>query len=198
MTLTAGKRDISRLAAVLDAEYATVEEAAKAVLEEAWTIYEEKARWVVFAFPRKPPGRERYASQEDALNHVIVLGPFGTRTQAESVMDSMWANRNGGEEWHRGIVPWLHTSPAEFFKWRSQVTDREEKRRDAERWETRKALWEMRETAFREWLEQNPVQPSSALFGPVKWAEEHVGIPPEEREPIEEWEARVMQGLQAA
>lgn len=124
MAITIGKRMIDRLADVLDAPHDSVEDAAKAALEEAFAIYEEKAQWAVAGQLYYAPGMG-YVSSEDAKDHRVVLGPFTTHKQAETACASLWTSSATGEEFQRWIVPMWHGSPAAYYKSRQQERKKE-------------------------------------------------------------------------
>lgn len=115
--ITIGKRMIDQLADVLEQPYESVEDAAKAALEEAFRIYESKAAWAVAGQLYYGPGLG-YVDSEDAKDHRVIVGPFTTRKQAETACASLWTSSATGEEFKRWIVPMWHGSPATYYKHR--------------------------------------------------------------------------------
>lgn len=78
MSIEAGKAEVKRMAALLDADHESAEEAARAALDLAWEMYEAKAKYVVIAQIR---GALAEGTGETHLD-TVVLGPYSTPGKA--------------------------------------------------------------------------------------------------------------------
>lgn len=78
MSIDAGKTEVKRMAALLDAEHESAEEAARAALDLAWEMYEAKAKYVVIA---QILGAQADGDGEISLD-TVVLGPYSTPGKA--------------------------------------------------------------------------------------------------------------------
>ena len=124
MSLTIGKRDIARLVAVLEQDFGTVEEAAKAALAEAFAIYEDKAHFTVVG--QLYYGEGGYIDHEDAAAAKVALGRYGTEKQAQSAAESLVINGRGHEEFQAWVLPVWHGTPAAYFGERIEERKRQE------------------------------------------------------------------------
>jgi len=128
MSLSIGKRDVARIAAVIDADYDSLDEAASAVLTAAWDLYEQKAKWVVAAQVYWGPGG--YLDKADIVDNRVVVGPFGTETQAKNAAMELAFSKVSGEECKAWLVPYHHGTPAAFFKQRNDARKKDEAKSD--------------------------------------------------------------------
>ena len=126
MSISAGKRDVARLATVLEQDFGTVEEAAKAAMAEAWAIYEEKARYTVVG--QLYYGEGGYIDHADAAASKVALGRYGTERQAQSAAEALIINGRGHEEFRAWVLPVWHGTPAAFFGERAEERKRQELR----------------------------------------------------------------------
>ena len=117
MSLKPGKRDINKLAQVLDQDYETVEEAASAALLAAWEIYETKAKFAVAGQVRYSRG---WLDADDERASKVILGPFGTLKQAQAAGESLAYSSRTGEESKWWAVPMWHGTPAAWYEQRKQ------------------------------------------------------------------------------
>lgn len=153
IALKAGKRDIARLAEVLDADYQSVEEAAAAVMAEAWDIYEAKAKFTV-------AGQLAYSAgpldPTDDGAAKVVLGAYGTEKQALSAAESLVYSAATHETFRAWVLPMFHGTPAAFYKERQSARKRADLgMSDAEGLAHRIA-----------WQNAHPDQPREAYPGP--------------------------------
>jgi len=125
LSLTTGKRDIARLAAVLEQDFGNVEEAAKAALAEAFAIYEEKARFTVVGQLYYSDG---FIDHADAAATKVALGRYGTEKQAQSAAESLVISTRTHEEFRAWVLPVWHGTPASYFGERAEERKREELR----------------------------------------------------------------------
>jgi len=123
VAITIGKRDVARLAAVLEQDFGTVEEAAKAAMVEAWAIYEEKAQWTVVGQLRY--GEGGYIDHADAAASKVALGRYSTEKQALSVAESLVISTRTHEEFLAWVLPVWHGSPAAYFAERAEERKRQ-------------------------------------------------------------------------
>ena len=145
MSLSIGKRDVARLAAVLDAEYDSLDEAASAVLTAAWELYEQKANWIVAAQVNWGPGG--YLDKDDIVDNRVAVVPFGTETQARNAAMDLAFSKQTGEECKAWLVPYHHGTAAAFFKQRADARKKVEAKADTSQRAKREAALERR-TAF--------------------------------------------------
>lgn len=122
MTLSAGKRDVQKIAAVLEADYETVEEAARAALAAAWELYESKAKFAVAGQVYYSKG---YLGLDDERASMVVLGPFGTLNQAQKAGDSLAYSSATGEQARWWAVPMWHGTPAAWYDTRKEARKRQ-------------------------------------------------------------------------
>ena len=114
MSLTIGKRDVTKIARVLEQPYETAEEAAQAVLEAAFELYEQKAKWTVVG--QLYYSDHKWLDPEDAAASKVALGRYGTQTQAEAAAASLVFSHQTGEEFRAWALPVHHGTPASYFK----------------------------------------------------------------------------------
>ena len=118
MSLKPGKRDIARVAARLEEPHDSAESAAQAAIEEAWEIYEAKAKYAVV-------GQLRYSgevlSPDDARAARVIVGPFGTLKQAQGAGNSLALSSATGEEARWWAVPMWHGTPAAWYAERKKA-----------------------------------------------------------------------------
>lgn len=125
MSLSIGKRDVARMAKVIDGDFDTVGEAAEAVLVEAFAIYEEKARFTVVGQLYYSDG---FIDHADAAATKVALGRYGTECQAQSAAESLVINGRGHEEFRAWVLPVWHGTPASYFGERAEERKRQELR----------------------------------------------------------------------
>lgn len=116
MASAPGVRDVKAMAGVLDREYDTLEDAARAVLETAWELYEKRARFVVVGHvhdPENPP-----TDVDDARVEWVCLGPFGTLKQAQGAGSSLGYSSQTGEVSRWAAIPYWTGTPAAWYKGR--------------------------------------------------------------------------------
>lgn len=111
MAIKPGKTEVRKLAAVLDQEYATVEEAAEAALVAAWELYESKGKYTVVGQVR----------QSDGKGDKIALGRFGTANQATTAALQLAYSSVTHEECLAWVLEVHPGSPHEWFKARKQA-----------------------------------------------------------------------------
>jgi hypothetical protein len=116
VTLTPTGKIVKQLAAVLSAEYDSVEDAASAALEEAWAAYEARGNWIVAGQIRFTDGR--YVNADDGRASKVAVGPFATRGQAVTAGESLALSKRTGEEFRWWVLELFHGSPATLHKLR--------------------------------------------------------------------------------
>ena len=108
---------------MLEREYGTVEEAAKAAMAEAFAIYAEKARFVIAGQLMYSDG---YIDSADAAATKIALGPYGTEKQAQSAAESLVVSMRTHEEMRAWVLPLWSGTPASYFGERAEERKRQE------------------------------------------------------------------------
>lgn len=149
MSLKVGKREVDKFMSTLEGEYDSPEDAAKAALEAAWSIYEDKAAWTVVGQVHYDPHGGGWVDPEDARVARIALGRYATEKQAEDAARSLRVGSNG-EEFKAWVLPVHHGTPHSYFT--EKKKERQAKNVDDHVWARQKAAVE-RASAF---FEQHP------------------------------------------
>lgn len=111
--LSIGKRDVQAMADVLDGDYETVEEAARAAMEFAFARYEEKAKFTIVGQAAYTPDGG-WLSPENAAATKVALGRYGTEKAA--INDALsFAIGSTGEQFKAWVLPVHHGTPASYF-----------------------------------------------------------------------------------
>lgn len=128
MALKYGKREITKVAAVLDGEYDSAEEAAEACLKAMEEIFAARAKFVVvgqLASDREvgtiPPSDPRAVR--------LSLGWYSTEGDAQSAAESLWNSTPTGETFRVWVLPVHHSTPHEYHKLRKETESTEAKMR---------------------------------------------------------------------
>lgn len=132
-SLTFGKRDVAKMSAVLDGEFDSVEDAAKAALLAAEELLADRMKYAVVGQlsgtkERKdvPPG------DPEAVK--VVLGWFSTESTARGAAESLWNSTASGDTFRTWVLDIFHGTPAEWHtKRKEQYAAIEAKRKEAER-----------------------------------------------------------------
>ena len=102
------------MADVLDADYESVEDAARAALEFAFDLYEDKAKFtIVGQLYYSPDGG--WVSPEDAAATKVALGRYGTEKAAQNDAESFTIGTATGEQFRAWVLPVHHGTPASYF-----------------------------------------------------------------------------------
>lgn len=118
--LNIGKRDVTRIADVLDQDYDSAEDAARAVLEECFALYEAKAKFaVVGQLHYSPEGG--WTSRGDALASMVSLGNYGTEKAAYNDALSFAISSATSEQFRAWVLPVYHGTPASYFSKRKEA-----------------------------------------------------------------------------
>lgn len=114
MTVKHGVAERKAVIAVLDAEHASMEEAADAVLKEAWALYERRARFAVVGRVRLLEHKLVEDNDDRAVRTLLDVYP--TAKQAEDAALSMTFGpgyADGHETW---VVPTFFGTSAAYYK----------------------------------------------------------------------------------
>lgn len=150
MALKPGKRDVQRVADLLEGDFDSAEEAAAAVLDLAWQLYEAKGKFtVVGQMYYSPTGG--WLDHRDAQASKIALGWYGTEKQAQTAAESLVFSRPTGEEFRAWVLPVFHGTPSQYFTQRNEERKAEELKENGSKHPTFKEL--VRREA---WLKENP------------------------------------------
>ena len=121
MKLSPTGSQVKQVAELLEQEFATSTEAAKAVIELSWSIYAERARFMVVA------ALATASDENEAEAKVVVVGPYPSDTTARNAaLSSQLADE---AEW-RWVVPIYGGTPARLLTERRKAKQAEA---DAER-----------------------------------------------------------------
>lgn len=121
------------MAAVLDAEYGSVEEAAAAALAEAERIFAFRANFTVVGQLVGRKGRISIPTGDpEAIK--LALGWFSTEGDARAAAESLWLSAASGDRFAVWVLPVHHGTPADLHnKRKEQYQATEAKARDAAR-----------------------------------------------------------------
>lgn len=144
------------MAEVLDDEYETVEEAAAAVLDAAWAIVQERAKFTVVGQIKTPAGQP--------AGDKVALGWYATQTQATNDALKLTHSSQTHESALAWVLPVVHGTPNDWYVSRknakkaeaatdSSVRERELQRRIA-------------------WVAAHPDDPIPPNWGLVPWDRE--------------------------
>lgn len=131
MSLKYGKTEIATMAAVLDAGYETVEEAAAAAIGIAEEIFEKRAKFVVVGQLCGTKTRENIPPDDpEAIK--LSLGWFSTEGDARSAAESLWYSSATGDMFRCWVLDVHHGTPAELHaKQKEKYAAIEVKRQEA-------------------------------------------------------------------
>lgn len=112
--LTIGKRDVAKIADVLEQDYDSAEDAARAALEACFALYESKAKFtVVGQLAYSPEGG--WQGREDAHQCMVALGMYGTETPAKNDALAFAISTATHEQFKAWVLPVYHGTPASYF-----------------------------------------------------------------------------------
>lgn len=131
MSLKYGKTEVAAMSSVLDAEHASLEDAAKAALAAAEEIFEKRAQFVVVGQLSGTKEREKIPpSDREAIK--VSLGWYSTEGDALKAAESLWFNSGSGDRYRCWVLPTFHGTPAELHeKAKERYAAAEEKRKQA-------------------------------------------------------------------
>lgn len=147
MSLTVGKKQVAAMVAVLEAEHETLDDAAKAALEVAEAIFEERAKYVVVGqvVETKDKGKLE-PGDPDAVK--VSLGWYSTEGNARSAAESLWSSTASGDRLLNWVLPVFHGSPAAWHLTQRDKYAAEEQKRKVEATERFKLDIEKRRLAM--------------------------------------------------
>jgi hypothetical protein len=132
--LTWTKAHIKRMAEVLDGEYETVEDAAKAAMAEAFEIVQERAKFTVVGQVMRVGNKTLAPSDEDATK--FALGWYATQKQATDDALRVALSTQTHEEARAWVLPIFNGTPSAFYQARkserNELTSQEGSYREAE------------------------------------------------------------------
>lgn len=127
--MTPTKKQLEQLIEVLDADYETVDEAAKAVMAKAWDLYSARAKYVVAGQVHYTP-EGGWLDHDDAAASKVVLGPYDTLGKANAAQDSLTIGRPTGEVFRTWVIERWSDTPAKWFAKRKADMEKARKRED--------------------------------------------------------------------
>ena len=125
-----GKREIAKLAAMLNQDYATAEDAALAALKAMEEIFASRAKFTVVG-KLKSTLEDGELDPRDERAVVASLGWFSTEGDAKTAADGMWRSTSTGEAFYTAVIPIYHGTAADFHKVRKKL--QEQRRADMEK-----------------------------------------------------------------
>lgn len=153
MALSFGKRDVQKIADVLEEEYDDAIEAAEAVLNAAYELIKGKAKFTVVGQLRQIGSEKLGVRDERAVK--VALGWYGTEKQATADALRLAYSQQTHEQHHAHVLPIFNGTPFAYYGSR---------KKGKEASAMLDASWRENELARRD-----------------KWLEEHSGEqPPEE------------------
>lgn len=141
MGLKPGKNDAKKLYDLLDRNWDDIESMAMAIMQEAFEVYESKAKFVLvgqsldasasaelasrFEFPAGTPDAERrMRSKEPMRDRAVCLGMFATKAPALTASRSLtYSAFNKEEPFQAYVLPIYNGTPAEFHKERKKLRE---------------------------------------------------------------------------
>lgn len=117
--VTFGKTEVVAMCEVLDEDYDSIEDAARAVLKKAAELYEKRAKFTVvgqIVFD----GRRLDPSDPEAAK--LSLGAYSTKGTARAAAESLVLSQTG-EEARAWILDTFHGSPAAFYRARKEAKE---------------------------------------------------------------------------
>lgn len=120
MAVRIGKRDVAKMVAVLDSSYDSAEEAAQAVLEAAFSIYEDKAQYTVVGQLYYNGG---FYDPGDPAADKVALGNYGTEKQAHEAARSLVFGSATNEQFRSWVLPVHHGTPNSWYVKRKKARD---------------------------------------------------------------------------
>lgn len=113
MALRYGKKEVAQVVAAIDAEHATVEDAAVACLKAMEGVWEQRCRFALVAQLRATSERSTVPpSDPEAIK--LVLGLYSTEGDARSAGESLWSSPRSGDTFRWWIVPVMHQTAADW------------------------------------------------------------------------------------
>ena len=116
-----GKTEVKRIAALLDQEWSSAEEAADALLTEALAILEERGKWAVVGQLRYSPPLGGYIDKDDADASKVCLGLYSSKAEAERAASSLVYSTSTSEGWLAWVLDVEHSTPHELGMKRKEM-----------------------------------------------------------------------------
>lgn len=112
---------VKKIAALLDQEWDSAEEAADALLTEALSILEERGKFTVVGQLYYSPKDGHWLDKDDARAAKVCLGLYSTQGDADKAAYSLTYTAGTGEQWLTWVLPVEHATPAAITKKRSDM-----------------------------------------------------------------------------
>lgn len=139
MALKYGKKELTQIADVLQQDHETVEDAAKAVLQAAEGIFEQRAKFAVAGQLYYSGG---YVNGDDARQSRVILGWHSTLGDAQKAADSLFTSNTTHEQFLTWVVPVFHGTASDFYKSRKKKREQVEAEENDRIWTQRMKDWE--------------------------------------------------------
>lgn len=158
MSLSFTKKQVGRMADVLDQDYDTVEEAAQAALDCALELIAERGKFTVVGQLRLA-GPGEHVEPSDPRAEKIALGYYATEKQATEDALKLAYSTQTGEEYRAWVLPVWHGTPASYY------TDRKNTRKAKEMAD--RGYFEEELARRLEWVAEHPGEPTPEEWGVV-------------------------------
>jgi hypothetical protein len=120
VSLTFGKRERDKVAAVLGEDYDSVTDASAAVLEAAAELLVARAKFtVVGQLMYSPDGG--YVSPIDSKASKVCLGFYSTEGEAQKAAEALVYNTQTHEEFRTWVLPMYHGTPNDWYRERKEA-----------------------------------------------------------------------------
>ncbi len=115
-----GKTEVKKIAALLDQNWDSAEEAADALLKEALAILEERGKWTVVGQLAYSMPLGGYVDRKDADASKVCLGMFSSKAEAERAADSLVFSPDRQETFRSWVLDVEHCTPREVYQKRKE------------------------------------------------------------------------------
>jgi len=120
VSLKAGKNEISMMVEALEAEHASVQDAALAALTAAEGVFAKRAKYMVVGQLAGMPGKP-YIKPSDPDAIKVALDWYSTEGDARKAAESLAFSTVSGDTWRVWVVPLFHGTAAEMHAKQKQA-----------------------------------------------------------------------------
>jgi hypothetical protein len=115
-----GRTEVKKVAAILDQDWDSAEQAAEALLTEALAILEARGKLTVVGQLRYSRQDGGWIDPEDAAAAKVCLGLFSTQGDADKAAYALTYHAATGEEWRTWVLPVDYRTPSDVTKARQE------------------------------------------------------------------------------
>ena len=116
-----GKTEIKKIAALLDQEWDSAEQAADALLAEAVAIVEARGKFTVVGQLRYSRFEGGYVDHSDAAASKVCLGLYSSRAEADKAAERLVFSSTTNESFLAWVIEVDYRTPAEVFTARKEM-----------------------------------------------------------------------------